>query len=158
MITQNDLKSKISSEDICRRCLVTVKGEFIDKFGRIVYFHPTNKDFIGVEFDESNKMFHTLDGNCKDKHGYWCYEDQIELLPQYSVDDLEINDFSAKDLYLLGFPKEAFIEFMEKRSCYGLYDFNKPINKEHGVVFEKYPCLKKYTDWLFYKGLVSVKK
>lgn len=40
---------------------------------------------IGVEFDKRHSLMNDLDGCCKNFHGWWCYETEIELaIPTFS--------------------------------------------------------------------------
>lgn len=38
------------------------------------------REEIAVEFENSNDIFHSCGGQCKDKHGYWLIAEELELV------------------------------------------------------------------------------
>lgn len=59
--------------------------------------------FYAIEFDETNRDFHTCGGSCRDNHGYWCDADEL-VLEEKEVNIKENDDveFKLEDKFQLG--------------------------------------------------------
>ncbi|MGM9683496.1 MAG: hypothetical protein ACI3XQ_07845 [Eubacteriales bacterium] len=96
--------------------------------------------FVGVDFDNKVPMCHDLDGLCEYNHGWWCLENELELIkdePRFNVIITSDGDVTtAKLLHGKNLKKEVTVkryhkdEYSEKEAvkavCKKLFGEDKP--------------------------------
>lgn len=55
-------------------------AEIIGMTGTVVIVDSSERQSVGVEFDNSFRGGHTICGICKDERGWWCDDEDLELL------------------------------------------------------------------------------
>lgn len=94
---------------------------------------------IGVEFNKCHSLMNDLDGYCKNFHGWWCYETEIELaIPTFSkIKDEEIDCLirtrTQRDADIL-FTKLETDDMWSANKCWTVYENDTAYHIEDGKI------------------------
>lgn len=113
---------------------------FIDKEMGIV--RAINGDCFGVEFKKYQAVMHTLDGRCKDGHGWWVGESDIELVEPVAPTLAEIKEKEIDCLIHTRTQRDADILFIKLEpdgmwsadKCWTPYGNNTAYHIEDGKI------------------------
>ena len=93
---------------------------------------------LAVRFDEHNENLHSCLGRCENGHGYWCYEENLELLEaSYHIEAIED---------LLTDPDTDYEAVTKSRVYFEFVDVGKALNKLKNIEHSKDYSIKKPTE------------